>query len=901
MLTSRDGSQGRRGKWIVAAVAFAIPWCILAVRNLQIQPDGHRRLADTDPTQRLKVWHHAELPRSESLLVTWEGSTANDPRIGRFSEALIGREDADGIRRGGAPEIAAVITPAAMLNRLTAQEIEPEAAIQRLTGTFLGAGGLKLRLTEAGRATREATIARLVSSARKTLGIELQTRGPVEVWAGEDASDTAEEAVEVSIPEHDLQVTWDGFHPQSTTFAQMRALALGLTDFATAEEPKGRKLVEDCFVATGSPVGIQVELSTAGAADVPSALRAIDRAAEAAEIENLHLAGQPITQVEQSRVVANAVWNPSAMKLTQRSLPLLLALVAAGLTCLVVRSLRMGLLLSGISAVAVLLSMALLRVTGADVDPVLLAVPLFAGSLVLAGGLQVSASRFDGDEEMRLREARNRRTAMIIASLVMLPLGISSTPVVRQFGTLGVTAAMFALLLDTLVLPLLLPVVDNGRSRRGENNGPWAGIAESISRRPRLIGVLCSLLLVAGAAGLSRLRIEADNVRLQPADSRLSADEQFIEDNLSGTTPLDLVVRFDVDSLNSLRFVERAEIVRAAESAVQQHPAVTGTLSMADLLPVIEVPAANAPTRQRVLFARRSNEVEEQVKSGQIVGSASLLFTADRAADWQVAGDERLSRAGDELWRISTNAMLPPDVDVQQVTHEIDASIQEVLRQHPGADHVLAGPSVYAAATRTVMLKSQSKTLLLAAVMVIGALIWTLRTPTAILIGLVVNVLPIACALGIAALRGVQLDVEGMVAALLALGLSAQASLRLLLSFRDGIQAGESHVAAMRRALAERGAGNWRFAIVAIGMAFVLTRTDITSLRSFGALLAAMIATTQFTAMILLPALLAGRIGRWLEQALRGPGSAVVANPEVIKSPHVRFEPAARDVVRPAV
>lgn len=906
MLTTRDGTQGKRGKWIVAAVAFAIPWCVLAIRNLQIQPEGHGRLADSDPTQRLKVWQNSELPRPDSLLVTWDGSTVNDSRIGPFVEALQGREDVDGIRRGGAPEIAAVTTPGAMFNRITEQGIEEDVAIQRLTGTFLGAGGMKLQLTDAGRATRDATVARLVSVARQTLGIELQTRGPVEVWAGEsESSDAATDGVEIAIPEHDVQVTWNGFHPQSTMFAQVRALALDLTDFPTAEEPNGRKLIEACFLAAGSPVALQVDLSAAGTADVAAALRAIDRAAEIAQIENLHVAGRRIEQLEQERVAANAVWNPAApaTNLSQRSMPILLALVAVGLTCLMARSLRTGVLLSGLLAVAMLLSLALLRFAGRDVDPILLAVPYLAASLVLAGGMQASTRRLNGDidDEARLRDVAQRRTATIIAACVLLPLAISSTPVVRQLGILGATAAMFALLLDVIVLPQLFPLAGQPRMRRGTDNGAWQGIAALISRRPRLIGLVVTMLLIAGAAGLSRMRIESADAHLRPADSRLTSDERFIEDNLTGTAALDVIVRFSTDSLNNLRFVERADVVRMAEQAVRQHPAVTGTVSLADMLPVVELPAADAPTRQRVLFNRRSNEVEEQVKSGEIAGAASLLFTADRAADWQAVGDERLSRTGDELWRISTHAMLSPGVNVQQVTQEINASIQEILRKHPGADHVIAGAPVAATAARIVILKSQAKTLLLAVVLLCGALIWTLRTPSAILIGMVTNVLPIACVLGIATLRGMRLDVEAMLAALVALGLSAHLSTRMLLSFRAGIQAGEAHVNAMRRAMTEVSPGNWRFAIVSVGVALALTRSEIAVLGRFGGLLAAMLATTQLTATILLPALLAGKVGRWLERALRGPETAAVSSPDVIQSPHVRFEPAARDTVRPAV
>jgi hypothetical protein len=60
-----------------------------------------------------------------------------------------------------------------------------------------------------------------------------------------------------------------------------------------------------------------------------------------------------------------------------------------------------------------------------------------------------------------------------------------------------------------------------------------------------------------------------------------------------------------------------------------------------------------------------------------------------------------------------------------------------------------------------------------------------------------------------------------------------------------------------------------------------------------------MIAASQLSLVVLLPSLLAGRCGLWLQRSLRptSPASMHDEHP----SPHVRFEPAARDVVRSAV
>lgn len=899
MLNTRDGSQGVWRKWAVAAIAFAIPWCVLAARDTRLTPEGVRRLGDADPTRRLKEWRPSDSATADTLLVTWEGSTCDDPRTTRFAEGLTGQEDVDGVRRGGAPEITRVITASEAIERLTVQGIDQETAVERLTGTVIGGGGLKLRLTEAGRETRDATLARLVRSARMDLQVDLQVRNPIEAWA-DDTGSVATPAIEMQ--EYDAEVTWNGFTARSTTFAQIRALALGLSDFPTTDEPRGRKLIAEAFMAPGAPVAVQIELSSAGTADLTAAIAAIKRAASDADIDNLHIVGEPLTRLEQSRAAANVLWNTATPSPARRSLPVLVALVTLALSCLVMRSVRQGLLLTVLASITVLLMLGLLRLMGANLDPVLLAAPLYAGLLILACGVQISWQGPDDDTTARLQTlVARQRTTLIIAAAVMFPLGISSTPVVRQVGLLGAAGALLAALLSTLALPVLSALSRGNHARLSATGGPWGPITDGIARRPRLAGLLCGVLLLAGASGLSRMQIQSSDVRLLPSNSQLAADTQFIEENLTGAAALDIVVRFGSESQNELRFVERTEVVRAVEAAVRQHPSIAGTYSLADLLPVVELPAANAPTRQRVMFARQSNEIEEQVRSGQVAGAESLLTTAVRDADWQTVGDGRLSRVGDELWRISTRATLPAGLNVLQVTRDIDMSIQQILRRHPGADHVIAGPAVFAAATRIGMLKSQSKTLLLASVFLIGALIWTLRSPTGIVIGMTTNVLPIACVLGVGSLRGMQIDVEVLLAALLSLALSGHLTSRLLLAFRDGLLAGETHVAAMRRALTEGAGAHWRFAMITVGIALALRATDLAAVRSFSGLFAAMTATHLLTTLVLLPAMLAGRIGRWLQAGTPAAEPLAAGLSEALPSPHVRFEPAPRDLVRPAV
>ncbi|MBL8848719.1 MAG: MMPL family transporter [Planctomycetaceae bacterium] len=893
MLTARDGST-QRTLWILAAIAFAVPLSLLAVSSLKLQPDEARRLAETDPARRLAEWHRQQFPDTDALLVTWDGSTIDDPRIASFSESLLGKVDADGILRGGAPEISAVTTPADMLQRMTAQGIAVEEATRRLSGTYIGIGGMKLKLTDAGRGAQEAVTHRLIKAVHDNVGVDLEVSGPVEAWETADA----DAAAPLPIPEHDLQITWAGFHPRSEIAPRVRSLALALTDFPTADEPNGRKLVDECFIAPGEPIAIHVALSAAGVADVPSAVQAIEQAATAAELPAVHVVGEPLTHVEQLRASERMLWNPTAAKLTQRSLLLLAAFVMTVLSGIMLRSYRAGVLLSALTMASILLSAAMLRGAGDSIDPVLAGVPMLAGLLMLACGMQIlgNPAQERGSLFANRSSVASVRYATIVAAVVLMPLMVSSTPAVRQLGVFGVGAILVVLCLAVAMLPALLPML--GTSAK-PNTGGWANLAVIITRRPRLTASLCLLVLLAGAAGAGRARLESGDQHAFPADSRLAADVPFVEDNLTGTTPLDVIVRFSPECRNGMRFLERAEIVRMAEQTVSEHPAIAGAYSLADLLPKTEILAADAPTRQRVLFNRKSNEAEEQVRSGAVPGAGALLQTADQNRDWQLAGDARLTRIDDELWLISTSARLPAEVDVPRVIQEIDASVKTVLRRFPGAEHVVSGPPIVNLATRQALLKSFAKTTGLACFVMFVAMIWLVRSPTAFLLGTLVNLLPAGCVVGFAALRGVRIDVSTMAAIVFAVTLGTHSAVQLLHRFKSAMDQGSSHADAARQALAEFGPGCWRFSIVSIGGLLALLPSEVAAVRQFAGLLASMIAATQLAVIVLLPALLAGRVGRWLQGVQR---PRVTAMQEETHSPHVRFEPTAlRDTVRNTV
>ena len=315
--------------WVVMAMVFVAPLAWWSIGQTRLENDVEKWLPGDDPELKILHWANSHFPVEERIFVSWDGSSLNDPRIQSFVEKLQGTLDTNGIRRGGDPHIARVVEPRELLYVMEKNGVEPREAIRRLEGLILGAGSLKLKLTEFGKSGLKRTIQELKDVARNRFGIDLNFSDSIpDFWTqvaipappaeeGETRSDPAAPAVmngagqmiELESVEHDLQVVWKGIRPATEK-------TIEITDWFTqyvAAKDQDQRLVERCFFAMGSPVTIAVSISEAGRADKDETVSVIRRAANDAGIspETLRLGGSAISTTELNHEVQKAVWDQS--------------------------------------------------------------------------------------------------------------------------------------------------------------------------------------------------------------------------------------------------------------------------------------------------------------------------------------------------------------------------------------------------------------------------------------------------------------------------------------------------------------------------------------------------------------------------------------------------------------
>jgi predicted RND superfamily exporter protein len=456
----------------------------------------------------------------------------------------------------------------------------------------------------------------------------------------------------------------------------------------------------------------------------------------------------------------------------------------------------------------------------------------------------------------------------------------SSLSPIRDFGIYSAVGTLISLAVTLYGLPALLQIWPSKPPRSEElDNAFWHGLAAWIARHHRLVTALSLLVTAVSIAGLKSFKTETKVIRYFANTTRTVKDYEYIEDRMSGIIPVDVIVRFDRESQQSTKFLQRRDLVQQIQDEMEKLPDISGSLSLVDFLPSVSDPGEQSSTRERAKYSATSRVVEERVKSGEQPGTKSLLTTADDATEFNASGDE--------LWRITAQVAVMSRRNYQDLRGELDHICSRVLRKtagnaekvppvgalrsyHPGASHFVTGEIPLFLATQHELLESFVSSFLGAFLSIAIVVMIVLRHPIAGFLAMIPNVLPIVAVFGIISWCGVHVDIGSTVTASIALGITIDGTLHLITWFKLGIQEGKSRAEAVALAMGHCGPAMWQTTLVVSVGLLMLYPSELVLISRFGWLMTVLLAAASVSDLILTPALLAGPLGYIIERLVRG-------------------------------
>jgi predicted RND superfamily exporter protein len=350
--------------------------------------------------------------------------------------------------------------------------------------------------------------------------------------------------------------------------------------------------------------------------------------------------------------------------------------------------------------------------------------------------------------------------------------------------------------------------------------------------------VLCAVLLLICSPGLYWFTVSIDLLRELPDDSDAISDFKWLEQNLCFLSTMEVIVR--VPDSSSLSLWERIRLVRRVQDRLALLENVGGVMSAASFIPEFTA---------RDLTLMRRPAINRQLQK-QRPAILDTRFLAD--------GD------GEELWRVAVRVDSMRDLDVEQFSNELRQQTQQEF-QNPrfaGLSTVQTGLSHAIFTARRSLVDGLLWGLFTDVLLIYVAVLVLMRSWSGGLIMIVSSVFPTCIVLGVAGWLDLEIYVGTVLAPCVALGVTVDDVIHFMIWFRNGVRQGLSHPASLQlawRACARPMYQSW--ALLGAAM-LTLLLCDLTSIRQFGGTMVAMLTVGLVGNLVLVPALLAGRLGK---------------------------------------
>ena len=897
----RDRWGNRPPLWVVLFMLFALPILVLEVSRVRLNNDVSTWLPVNDPDSVVLSWFHDHFEHEGRMLISWDGSSLSDPRVGKFADALRGDGEFAERFRGQNLEriIGDVSTPLSAMDSMLSNKLSPEEAVDRLTGVLIGSGFLKVRLSEAGRQNEEQAqeaiqAAAVAAGFQETLHFlppvpshdaspetaiieDVEPAGDGTIAELPERTPAEEFAEQFKIPVHDLQIRAAGLSAGNDTSKK-------LIEALTALEA-----VDSCFYAAGSPIAISVALTPEGEEHLKAAFGHITAAADAAGIPRniLHLGGGPVSRYRLDKEGDRALWNPEypVYNAFKRSPIILSTVVTIILAFVLLRSVRLAMLVLAASMYTTISVVALLPVMGTSLNMVLIVLPNLLMVLTTSGAIHL-ANYWKHEVAIKREGAIGRAVqlafmpcllASVTTAIGMASLMTSTLSPVQDFGLYAAIGCLLSLLMILLGFPSMMtvwPGKHESDAAMRDGSDAWSRIGAWLVGHSSAVTFVCLALFAVSCYGLRWFQTETKVIRYFPPHTQIYKDYEYLEEGLAGIVSVEAVIHFpkhaDADtegsrSSSTSNVLERMELVRRIEQRLSEHPGVSGTISLSDFRPVSPRPGEPSLVRYAALVRRTERGIFEDHQEE----TKGFTRYADSSLSVMQQGQLINFAPGDELWRIRCQTAVLNDINYDLLIADLRQIVAEEVSTSPGVDFVITGMVPLFLRTQQAVLRSLIESFALAFGLIAIVMMFLLRHPVSGLIAMLPNLFPVGVVFGIVSWLNIPIDIGTMITASVALGIAIDGTLHLLTWFQEGIRDGLTRDEAIIKAMKHCGPAMWQTSVaIALGM-LMLVGADLLLISRFGWLMAALILVALLGDVILLPALLKGWLGTIVERTTK--------------------------------
>lgn len=503
-------------------------------------------------------------------------------------------------------------------------------------------------------------------------------------------------------------------------------------------------------------------------------------------------------------------------------------------------------------------SLSVVHYGGDTLDAVLLMMPSLVFVLAISGSIHLTNYQADVDPAAQPKDAtavaiRRGWLPCLLAS-VTTAIGLGSlmasqlTPV-RKFGcyaSIGVLINVFALLIIWPSLTHCWPLRrrDDAREETAQARlAWWQPLFESASRHAHLWLVTVVLALPVLAWGVSQINTTAQLQDLLGPESTSIQHSRWLQQRFGALVPVEVVLRFSrTENEDPKTMLARAQLVEQLRKRLRQLSDVDSAVAATTFAPALpEAGGARQIMLRRVLATHLNKHRDRFVELG---------FLCEEPHE--------------ELWRISTRVP-SVHVDYGQLLQRLDQDIDVFLDEQRAAGTQMTAeicggvPLLYIAQKQ--LLEDLIKSFLAAFALIGVTMVLLLRGLMAGMLAMIPNVVPTLIAFGAMGLLAIPVDIGTMMTASAAMGIAVDDTLHFLVWFRRGLQQGHDRTAAVRFSFQHCATPMLQTSVICGLGLLVFLLSPFSPISRFGGVMAMLLGLALLGDLLILPALVCGRLG----------------------------------------
>lgn len=441
-------------------------------------------------------------------------------------------------------------------------------------------------------------------------------------------------------------------------------------------------------------------------------------------------------------------------------------------------------------------------------------------------------------------------------------LVVSQIKPVIHFGMMMTIGLVVAFIATFVLFPALLMQFEKQKVKPSDIKNRitiWLGyLAEKYGR---LILFTCAVIGVISLFGMTQLRVENSFINYFSKDTEIYQGQLLIDEKLGGTTPLDVILDFDVDKKTNDVAGENGsgfDDLDALFAGIETDPADSWfTTDRLDRISRVHAYLDQQEPIGKVLSLASLLQLMQDVNHGQKTDAFEMALVNKRMPEdiRQILISPYISIQDDEA-RLNVRIIdSMPQLRRQELLEKIEQDLTSKLNIPPSEFRLTGMFVLY-----NNMLQSlfRSQILTLGAVMLgIALMLWLLfRSSKLALIGILPNLLAAAAILGLMGLMKIPLDMMTITIAAITIGIAVDDCIHYIYRFREEFELQKDYRTTMHYCHANIGAAMFYTSVtIIIGFSILILSNFIPTI-VFGLLTTLAMFIALLAALTLLPELI---------------------------------------------